>query len=94
MTIHEWYGNRPQIQPPHVRDLLAPEDSNYGANANQLQEGDEDASEPDMDDPMDFPETQTSKPSMDTTTPQSPIMASLTPARGPSPSKIMGTPSR
>jgi hypothetical protein len=27
--IHEWFGRRPQIQPPHVRDLLHPGDSNY-----------------------------------------------------------------
>ena len=25
--IHEWFGRRPQIQPPHVRDLLNPEDT-------------------------------------------------------------------
>ncbi|KAG0597304.1 hypothetical protein M758_UG326700 [Ceratodon purpureus] len=28
-AINEWYGSRPQIQPPHVRDLLANNDSNY-----------------------------------------------------------------
>jgi hypothetical protein len=28
-AIHEWYGNRPMIQPPHVRDMLAPNDRNY-----------------------------------------------------------------
>lgn len=28
-AIHEWYGNRPQINPPHVRDCLAPNDANY-----------------------------------------------------------------
>lgn len=27
--IHEWFGQRPQIQPPHVRDLLNPEDTVY-----------------------------------------------------------------
>jgi hypothetical protein len=27
--IDEWFGRRPQIQPPHVRDLLNPGDSNY-----------------------------------------------------------------
>jgi hypothetical protein len=28
-AIDEWYGNRPQIQLPHVRDLLVPDDSNF-----------------------------------------------------------------
>ena len=27
VRIHEWFGRRPQIQPPHVRDLLNPHDS-------------------------------------------------------------------
>jgi hypothetical protein len=27
--IHEWFGQRPQIQPPHVRDLLATHDANH-----------------------------------------------------------------
>jgi hypothetical protein len=27
--IHEWYGSRPQIQPPHTRDLLASQDGNH-----------------------------------------------------------------
>ena len=26
VRIHEWFGRRPQIQPPHVRDLLNPHD--------------------------------------------------------------------
>ena len=26
VRIHEWFGRRPQIQPPHVRDLLNPYD--------------------------------------------------------------------
>lgn len=28
-AIHEWYGNRPHIQLPHVRDLLATNEVNY-----------------------------------------------------------------
>ena len=24
VAIHDWYGNRPQMRPPHVRNLLAP----------------------------------------------------------------------
>jgi hypothetical protein len=27
--IHEWFGQRPQIQPPHIRDLLASRDGNH-----------------------------------------------------------------
>ena len=27
IRIHEWFGRRPQIQPPHVRDLLNPQDN-------------------------------------------------------------------
>jgi hypothetical protein len=30
--IHEWFGKRPQIQPPHVRDLLNPRDNNFVPN--------------------------------------------------------------
>jgi hypothetical protein len=26
VRFHEWFGRRPQIQPPHVRDLLNPYD--------------------------------------------------------------------
>jgi hypothetical protein len=27
--IDDWYGERPQIQPPHVRDLMTPRYSNF-----------------------------------------------------------------
>jgi hypothetical protein len=27
--LHEWNGTRPHITPPHMRDLLAPNDCNY-----------------------------------------------------------------
>ena len=27
VRIHEWFGRRPQIQPPHLRDLLNPHDN-------------------------------------------------------------------
>jgi hypothetical protein len=30
--IDEWFGRRPQIQPPHVRDLLCPGDSNFNVD--------------------------------------------------------------
>jgi hypothetical protein len=28
-AIHDWYGNRPSIQPLHTRDLLSHDDGNY-----------------------------------------------------------------
>jgi hypothetical protein len=41
--IHEWFGQRPQIQPPHIRDLLSPNDGNHpGVHA--LQESDNEGS--------------------------------------------------
>lgn len=52
-AIHEWYSNRPQIQPPHVRDLLAPNDGNYQLPSQQHQLEGEDDSEPDQDDAYD-----------------------------------------
>jgi hypothetical protein len=27
--IYEWFGRRPQIQPPHLRDLLNPRNNNF-----------------------------------------------------------------
>jgi hypothetical protein len=33
--IHEWYGSRPQIQPPHTRDLLATQDGNFAGLPSQ-----------------------------------------------------------
>jgi hypothetical protein len=39
--IHEWFGQRPQIQPPHVRDLLATHDGNHpGVHVSQQVEDD------------------------------------------------------
>ena len=90
-TINEWYGNRPQIQPPHVLDLLAPTDNNYIGYDNQTSEGEEDPSEPDTEDPMDFPVHRTIEGAADVTPPRSPQMASSTPSRGPVPSKFTTT---
>jgi hypothetical protein len=27
--IHEWFGQRPQIQPPYIRNLLSTHDANH-----------------------------------------------------------------
>jgi hypothetical protein len=51
--IHEWFGQRPQIQLPHIRDLLAPHDANHpGVHA--LQHSDDEGngeSQPEIDNP-------------------------------------------
>jgi len=28
-VIHEWYGDSPKIQPPHIQDLLSPSYANF-----------------------------------------------------------------
>lgn len=51
--IHDWFGNRPQIQPPRVRDLLAMNDRNYSRPAPELENfADEADSEPETEDPL------------------------------------------
>ncbi|KAG0565380.1 hypothetical protein KC19_8G185700 [Ceratodon purpureus] len=47
-AIHEWFGNRPQIQPPHIRDLLSPTDSNYRQPQQQRQQDEEPDSMPSL----------------------------------------------
>jgi hypothetical protein len=58
-AIYEWYGNRPQIQPPHVRDLLAPDDGNFRREQQHAGSDDDDhaENEPHTDDPMDASES-------------------------------------
>jgi hypothetical protein len=58
-AIHEWYGNRLQIQPPQVRDLLAPDDSNFRREQQHAGSDDDDhaENEPHTDDPMDASES-------------------------------------
>ena len=51
MRIHEWFGRRPQIQPPHVRDLLNPDDGvfprgNFDCVEDELEVVDLSANEP------------------------------------------------
>jgi hypothetical protein len=57
--IHEWYGRRPNIQPPHIRDLLSHEDGNFRGLSNSATQDarDEVESEPETEDPLDFTET-------------------------------------
>ena len=91
-AIHEWYGNRPQMRPPHVRDLLSPNDRNYQAQDGE-QEGQEDNSEEEAEDPMDFATQQTPEASEETAPPRSPPLTSRTPSRGPAASMSGRTPS-
>ena len=54
-AIHKWYGNRPQIQPPHVRDLLALDDNNFRHEQYHARSDEDDhpENEPHTEDPMD-----------------------------------------
>jgi len=54
-AIHEWFNNRPMMQPLYVQDLLASNDGNYRPLQSQFQQGYNAKSELDIDDPMDFP---------------------------------------
>lgn len=52
--IHEWYGQRPTMQPPQVRDLQNVADTNCPIQSTQVREGaKQSASEWDTDDTMD-----------------------------------------
>jgi hypothetical protein len=53
--INEWYGTRPSMNPPHTRDLLSTEDSNYQVPTN-LSQADSDQ---ELDDPMDIANAST-----------------------------------
>ena len=54
-SIHEWFGSRPSMQPPHTRDLLSHEDGNYETQA-RVTVDDEEAhdSDPVTEDAMDI----------------------------------------
>ena len=91
-AINKWYGNRPQMRPPHVRDLLSPNDRNYQAHDGE-QEGQEDNSEEETEDPMDFTTQQTQEASTKSTPLRLPPLTSRTPSRGPAASMSIGTPS-
>lgn len=55
-SIHEWFGSRPSMQPPHTRDLLSHEDGNYDIQTQHHAEEQEvlEDSEPPSEDPMDI----------------------------------------
>ena len=92
-AIHEWYGNRPMIQPPHVRDTLAPgSDGNYRPTLLQAQQEYEGGSEPNIEDPTDFPPPDIMQATEDTTPPRSPRVPLSTHSRNTGPSEHVGTP--
>lgn len=80
-AIHEWYGNRPQIQPPHIRDLLSPNDGNYRTQQHGRQQEEEVQSEPDTEDPSDMPHPDPLESTEDSSPPRSPRRSSTTPTR-------------
>ena len=93
-TIHEWFGQRPQIQPPHVRDLLSPTDVNYSAPQQELPDdngvGD---SEPDTDDPFEMSQPEPADTTEDTTPPRSPLRRNFMPAGAAASPGNAGSPS-
>ena len=93
-AIDDWYGNRPQIQPPHVRDLLAPNDDNYRPHEVQQQVANDDTNDQDIEDPMDFAAAEeTARESTEQTSPpRSPLTSSSTPGPAVRPSLSTGTP--
>ena len=96
-TIDEWYGNRPQINPPHIRDLLAANDDNYRAQHIQQEIQDDNTNDQDIDDPMDMAVAAaahaTAGESMEQSSPPcSPITSSSNPGPAIRPSPSTGTP--
>ena len=71
-AIHEWYRNRSMIQPPHVRDTLAPSNGNYRPAFLQTQQEYKGGSEPDTENPTDFPPPDIVHATKDTTPLRSP----------------------
>ena len=54
-SIHEWFGSRPSMQPPHTRDLLSHEDGNFNIHRQQpASEQDVQDNDPISEDPMDI----------------------------------------
>ena len=91
-AIHEWFGGRPMIQPPHMRDTLASNDGNYQHPASQTLQGDEGDSEPDTEDPIDYTQRDYVQATDDSTPPRSPRVASSTPSRSASATECARTP--
>ena len=89
-AINDWYGSRPQINPPHVRDIMAPNDANYRPHEGEPHSGDQDHN--DSEDAMDFEGTDGTEGTGGNTPPQSPHFTSLSPCRAPAPSSTTSTP--
>ena len=89
-AINDWYGSRPQINPPHVRDIMAPNDANYRPHEGEPHSRDQDHN--DFDDAMDFEGTDGTEGTGGNTPPQSPHFTSPPPCRAPTPSSSTSTP--
>ena len=56
-SIHEWFSSCPSMQPPHTRDLLSHEDSNFDMRRQHASHDEEvQDSDPMTEDPMDIAE--------------------------------------
>ena len=88
-AIHEWFGDRPQITPLHVCDVLSPNDANYRLHDTGHNNGNHDHD--DTDDTMDLLGTNDTDGNGVMTPPQSPPMAASTPSSRPAPSASVGT---
>ena len=97
IAIDDWYGNRPQINPPHVRDLLAANDDNYRAQHIQQEIQDDNTNDQDIDDPIDMAAATAAHGTAGESTKQSsppcsPITSSSNPSPAIRPSPSTGTP--
>ena len=89
-AIHEWFGDRPQITPPHVRDILRPNDGNYRPHDTGHNDGNH--NQDDTDDTMDLLGTDDTDGNGGMTPPHSPPMAASMLSSRPAPSASVGTP--
>lgn len=81
-VVHEWYGSRPQIQPPHVRDLLSPNDANYRPIHQSMPDDVDDAqSEPETEDPMEQQQPEAPETTKESSPPRTPRSRLSTPVR-------------
>ena len=85
-TIHKWFGDRSQITPLHIRDVLRPNDANYRPHDTEHNDGNH--NHDDTDDTMDLLGTDSNG---GMTPPQSPPMAASTPSLRLAPA-FVGTP--
>ena len=91
-AIDDWFGSRAQIQPPHVRDLLAPNDDNYQPQEPEHETAEDGNSEGESEDPMDVVAAEAVDTTEGNTPPRSPLTSSSTPAAAMRPSLSTGTP--